>query len=102
MEINELNTQIKIKELELLRDELKLNKIKLDYSLLLSNTISELEKEYIRTKNKDYSTIGKREAIVNGYANMTGSREQIQIYDYQIKKGKIELDFLKREFIIQS
>ena len=101
MKINELNKQIKDQELKILDDEILILKAKEDRALMLLEETNGLEKTYKASKNVEYSTIAKREAIVNGYEHNKTLKEQIDNHEYQLKKDKIELSFMKREFNIR-
>lgn len=98
---NELNENIRDEELLLLDQELKLNEAKLEYDKAVFSESLFLEKEYSETKNKELSTIPKRECIVRKKDHIKQLKQSLDDLDIKIRKDKINLKYLERKFRIE-
>ena len=100
MKNEELNEFIKNEELKILDQELKLAEAKHEYDKAVFSELLILEQEWREQKNKELSTVAKRESIANTKPHIKQLKEQLDAIDITIRKQKIDLRFFLRQFKI--
>lgn len=101
-ELNELIEKLKAMELKLLDQKETINKAKktLELSLLQRTTL--LEKKYQETKDKELSTIQKRESIAKEEPSIGKLMKDIETLELEVKHLDIEYSYLKRKLRISE
>ena len=98
--MEKLNEEIRKKEIEVLNSELKLNISRTEYEIAVLKESFILEKQYSETKEKELSTIQKREKIASRKEDIKTMKEEIDKNDLLIKLERIELRYMDRKFKI--
>ena len=100
MEPKILNLKIVNKEKELLAAEKRIVGFSKDFEMALATAERKLAELYAETKDKDFSSIEKRQRIALAEPEIKKLQQRVDEAEYNLKLDKIELSSMKREFRI--